>query len=569
MSTSPRGVTPSQLLRRLSTALTTDLSEGADLLEITFALVLRNLLKNFRQYGGKAYPFLKVVVPYAVLLAGVYQTILRATFVSNALKAMVSLITDPLTANVTVPANHALNMDVLHYLTKRGLLRKPRSLVLSNSPAVPTYDDGDDGDYSIAPLETSTKPTQLSYIPDFGKHMFWFKGSLMSMERKDPSRRTKASGSDFEVSVGWGSDPPGLASITLECFPTLCGISPIVEFLDHVSGFANPPKENTTTVYRPADGNTRRYNGATWSVGITRPSRSLESVALEAKIKDALVKEVGDYLTIEHQRFCANRGYPYRLGMLLYGPPCTGKTSFSVALAGHFALNIYILSLSNKSLTDQELEIVFAALPDRCIVLLEDVDSSGVMRELTRAEKKELWDKNENNEGSLYTDFEHFATENKSLLTLSGLLNCLDGPMSKDGRIVCMTTNAPDSFDPALIRAGRCDHRVHFGYVSEEICIQLFTHLYTKRPDELVGDETSASEQYDIASLAREFASKIPVDSMISSAEVQGFLMKYRRHPQAAVDGAEEFARETMEIKDQGKNVASFMNEVGSGVKTE
>lgn len=69
---------------------------------------------------------------------------------------------------------------------------------------------------------------------------------------------------------------------------------------------------------------------------------------MEAKQKDVLVKHVANYLTPEHKRFCANRSYPYRLGILLYGPPGTSKTSFSVALAGHFELDVYILSLETK-----------------------------------------------------------------------------------------------------------------------------------------------------------------------------------------------------------------------------
>lgn len=60
------------------------------------------------------------------------------------------------------------------------------------------------------------------------------------------------------------------------------------------------------------------------------PCALLESVALEASKKDALVKDIAYYLTPECERFYANRGYPYRRGFLLYGPPGTGKTSFAL-----------------------------------------------------------------------------------------------------------------------------------------------------------------------------------------------------------------------------------------------
>jgi hypothetical protein len=38
----------------------------------------------------------------------------------------------------------------------------------------------------------------------------------------------------------------------------------------------------------------------------------------------------------------------------------------------------------------------------------------------------------------------------------------------------------------APVRPGRCNQKVHFGYASEEICIKIFEHLYTKTPDEML-----------------------------------------------------------------------------------
>lgn len=40
---------------------------------------------------------------------------------------------------------------------------------------------------------------------------------------------------------------------------------------------------------------------------------------------------------------------------MLYGPPGTGKTSFVTALAGELKLNIYVISLANRGLTDETL----------------------------------------------------------------------------------------------------------------------------------------------------------------------------------------------------------------------
>lgn len=46
-----------------------------------------------------------------------------------------------------------------------------------------------------------------------------------------------------------------------------------------------------------------------------------------------------------------------------------------------------------------------------------------------------------------------------------GLLNVLDGVVETPGRIVIMTTNHPETLDPALIRPGRIDKRINLGYM--------------------------------------------------------------------------------------------------------
>merc|ERR1740120_591900 len=56
-------------------------------------------------------------------------------------------------------------------------------------------------------------------------------------------------------------------------------------------------------------------------------------------------------------------------------------------------------------------------------------------------------------------------------LNLAGLLNVLDGVVDSPSRVVVMTTNHPDRLDPALIRPGRINKRIHLGYVqASSVC---------------------------------------------------------------------------------------------------
>lgn len=141
----------------------------------------------------------------------------------------------------------------------------------------------------------------------------------------------------------------------------------------------------------------------------------------------------------------------------------------SLALAGHFNLELYLLNLSSFERGDRQLELIFELLPQKCIVLLEDIDSAGIKRENVRADGK---DKNKN------------ESQPRSSVTLSGLLNAIDGVASQEGRILLMTTNDPETLDEAMIRPGRIDVQAFFGPVSGNVAEQIFIRMYTKDEDD-------------------------------------------------------------------------------------
>merc|ERR1719382_363026 len=66
--------------------------------------------------------------------------------------------------------------------------------------------------------------------------------------------------------------------------------------------------------------------------------------------------------------------------------------------------------------------------------------------------------------------------EGEDDLNLAGLLNVLDGVVDSPGRIVVMTTNHPDKLDPALIRPGRINKRIHLGYVKASALCAMAEH---------------------------------------------------------------------------------------------
>src|SRR6266704_796141 len=99
---------------------------------------------------------------------------------------------------------------------------------------------------------------------------------------------------------------------------------------------------------------------------------------------------------------------------------------------------IYILNLA--SVDDSILNELFAKLPQRCVILLEDVDV---------ASQNRSQDKEAEHPDSMFS----FSGKRKQV-TLSGLLNALDGVGSQEGRLLIMTTNYIERLDDALIQPG-------------------------------------------------------------------------------------------------------------------
>jgi AAA+ superfamily predicted ATPase len=79
----------------------------------------------------------------------------------------------------------------------------------------------------------------------------------------------------------------------------------------------------------------------------------------------------------------------------------------------------------------------------------------------------------------------YVSPDQKDKLTLSDLLNVIDGLIEMPGRILIMTTNYPEKLDSALIRPGRIDLHIDFNYCTREMISNMFEFYYNKELDSL------------------------------------------------------------------------------------
>ncbi|KAF2746806.1 hypothetical protein M011DRAFT_458846 [Sporormia fimetaria CBS 119925] len=114
-------------------------------------------------------------------------------------------------------------------------------------------------------------------------------------------------------------------------------------------------------------------------------------------------------------------------------------------------------------------------------------------------------------------------------VTLSGLLNVIDGAGAKEGRLLVMTTNAPKSLDKALYRRGRIDKIVHMEYCTKETSEMTFKRVFGNDPCRTHSMQT-------IDSLASAFKAQFPKKTNLEPAGLANYLMMHRGNPQKAVE---------------------------------
>jgi chaperone BCS1 len=231
-----------------------------------------------------------------------------------------------------------------------------------------------------------------------------------------------------------------------------------------------------------------------WETSSWQPRRPLESLVLA----DRTLQDLLDDLRRFHRSrsWYVQRGIPHRRGYLLHGPPGNGKTTLVLAAAGELSLSVAVLSLSNRLLSDDALRSLVDALPPATLLLIEDVDC------VFKTQR---------------------TTTEQTGVTLSGLLNALDGVSSREGRVLFLTTNYPDRLDPALIRPGRVDRKIELGHATADQARRLFLWFYE-------GSGPSPSQLEELADL---FTAQVPA-GRICMAAIQEHLLRHRDEPEAA-----------------------------------
>ena len=198
----------------------------------------------------------------------------------------------------------------------------------------------------------------------------------------------------------------------------------------------------------------------------TKFKRKLNTIYLENK------NEIFESIDIwkKSEEFYRERGIPYKLGILLYGEPGTGKSSLIHAIASELNKDVIVLTagaILNGKLN--KYNMVCCDTPP--IIVIEEIDTI-----VNSRQNKELGEKEK--------------------VILSELLNFLDGPSSPDSCVIIATTNHIEKLDPAIIRSGRFDIKIQMGKISRDLAIKMCKD-FNCNPEEILDD----SDEYNPSEL--------------------------------------------------------------------
>jgi len=322
-------------------------------------------------------------------------------------------------------------------------------------------------------LDTTLQSERIALIPAPGLHWFWYAGRPFQVwftRTENAKERTARR----------------MESLT---FRTIGRKQVFLrQFVDDIVCCHNKRRGVQSWLYTYNDG---------WDYSENYTPRLLESVVLEPGDKETLVEDIARFRSSK-QRY-SRLGVPYHRGYLLYGPPGTGKTSLVSAVAAHFALSVYCVNLTEFN--DRSLMAAVSQIPRDSVLLFEDIDC------MKGGQKRERLSETEKNEEK---------TGKESInngVTLSGLLNVLDGFFAPAGVLFMMTTNRVETLDPALLRPGRIDYKLYLGKASDAQKMALYTRFFPNAPE------------LEARTFVRQYS------TAATMADFQGLLLSHAEHP--------------------------------------
>lgn len=238
--------------------------------------------------------------------------------------------------------------------------------------------------------ENEKHNTKIELIPGHGKHFLFYNGKMIYLKVTHRTHEMKTVGNNSQPFIHqsatlytWGRD---------------------YKIFQHL---LNEARDKCIEEIGTQEIGTKVYlQESKWREITLQPRRGLDSIILDDNCGEKIYQDVCKFF--DRANWYKEMGIPYRRGYLLFGPTGTGKTALVSAIAGELNMGICPIFLTDPSCTDSQFSSLLQDAPKNSIILIEDIDSIFVDRNISQKGKKKF-----------------------SRMTFSGLLNAIDGVASQ------------------------------------------------------------------------------------------------------------------------------------------
>lgn len=252
---------------------------------------------------------------------------------------------------------------------------------------------------------------------------------------------------------------------------------------------AKEHKKNLTAFYnmiekqadkREKELNESKYLSLTGYNSATIRKRYMDTVFMNPETKNEISNSIKSF--VNRKDWYTENFVPYHYGILLYGPPGTGKSTLIRAIISEYTESVekqvtiqYLRSI--RDINDVRQEPYELELAPK-IIIVEDIDAS-VLKRRTDAENE--------NQLVIGTGDEMPYRRFDEKISLSDVLNTMDGVSNLENVIYIFTTNHIEHLDPALIRPGRIDKLIKVDLPGRDEYDQfMFYHFKKHIPEDFV-----------------------------------------------------------------------------------
>lgn len=175
-----------------------------------------------------------------------------------------------------------------------------------------------------------------------------------------------------------------------------------------------------------------------------------------------------------------------KLGIMLYGPPGTGKTGTISAIANYLGRNLTLINFTELTSTNELDEILDSSKYKETIFVFDEfdylLDALGSKKDKESNEKTDwsslLLVAEGDERKDIINTIKQNSQQSKNIISVSYLLQKMDGLESADGRMIIATTNNPDKINPALMRPGRFDLKLCLGNCTQDMYGKILENYY-------------------------------------------------------------------------------------------